>query len=95
VPISAIANFKRIKGLCKDVGAITDALCSSTALSVDAAGMSVRRTAPLPAFDVADICARTVVAEHLPDKQTIGALCCDHAGMGCRDGAASVCVCVC
>lgn len=67
-----IANFKRVKGLTKELSVVTEALKGSSMLSVDEEGSRVRRTTPLPAYDTSDICRRTVVAEHLPDKPTIG-----------------------
>ena len=67
-----IANFKRVKGLTKELSVVTDALKGSSLLSVDEEGSRVRRTTPLPTYDTTDICRRTVVAEHLPDKPTIG-----------------------
>lgn len=72
VPIKMIACFKRVKGLTKDVAVVTDALKGSALLTVDEEGGRVRRSQPLAAYDVNDICRRTVVAEHLPDKPTIG-----------------------
>jgi hypothetical protein len=68
-----IANFKRVKGLTKELSVVTDALKGSSILTVDEEGSRVRRTTPVPNFDTTDICRRTVVAEHLPDKPTIGA----------------------
>jgi len=53
---------------------VTQALKGSSMLSVDEEGSRVRRTTPLPNYDTTDICRRTVVAEHLPDKPTIGEL---------------------
>lgn len=73
VPLKMIANFKRVKGLTKELSVVTEALKGSSMLSVDEEGGRVRRTTPLPAYDTTDICRRTVVAEHLPDKPTIGA----------------------
>jgi hypothetical protein len=67
-----IANFKRVKALTKDLAAVAEALRGSTLLSVDSEGSRVRRSTPLPTFDVQDITRRTVVVEHLPDKPTIG-----------------------
>lgn len=67
-----IANFKRVKGLTKEVSVVTEALKGSSMLAVDEEGSRVRRTTPLPAYDTTDICRRTLVAEHLPDKPTIG-----------------------
>lgn len=72
VPLKMIANFKRVKGLTKELTVVTEALKGSSMLSVDEEGSRVRRTSPLPAYDTTDICRRTVVAEHLPDKPTIG-----------------------
>lgn len=74
VPLKMIANFKRVKGLTKELSVVTEALKGSSMLSVDEEGSRVRRTTPLPAYDTSDICRRTVVAEHLPDKPTIGEL---------------------
>lgn len=73
VPLKMIANFKRVKGLTKELSVVTDALKGSSILTVDEEGSRVRRTTPVPNFDTTDICRRTVVAEHLPDKPTIGA----------------------
>lgn len=74
VPLKMIANFKRVKGLTKELSVVTQALKGSSMLSVDEEGSRVRRTTPLPNYDTTDICRRTVVAEHLPDKPTIGEL---------------------
>lgn len=71
VPLKMIANFKRVKGLTKELCVVTEALKGSSMLSVDEEGSRVRRTTPLPTYDTDDICKRTVVAEHLPDKPTI------------------------
>lgn len=67
-----VGNFKRVKALTKDLSVVAEALKDSSLLSLDEAGSRVRRCMPLPAFDVTDITRRTVVAEHLPDKPTIG-----------------------
>lgn len=69
-----IANFKRVKALTKDMAVVVEALAGSTLLSLDESASQVRRCTPLPAFDVNDICRRTVVVEHLPVKPTIGGL---------------------
>lgn len=71
VPLKMIANFKRVKGLTKELSVVTEALKGSSMLAVDEEGSRVRRTTPLPTYDTTDICRRTVVAEHLPDKPTI------------------------
>jgi hypothetical protein len=87
VPLKTIANFKRVKGLTKELSVVTEALKGSSQLYVDEEGSRVRRTTPLPAYDTTDICKRTVVAEHLPDKPTIGetvGLCQTHSLMRCH-----------
>eukprot|EP00878_Enallax_costatus_P000770 GHUV01000888.1.p1 GENE.GHUV01000888.1~~GHUV01000888.1.p1 ORF type:complete len:994 (+),score=425.46 GHUV01000888.1:1363-4344(+) len=71
VPLRMIANFKRVKALTKDLGVVAEALKGSTLLSLDESSSCVKRSTPLPAFDVNDIAKRTVVVEHLPDKPTI------------------------
>eukprot|EP00879_Flechtneria_rotunda_P027631 GHRR01029607.1.p1 GENE.GHRR01029607.1~~GHRR01029607.1.p1 ORF type:complete len:185 (+),score=63.44 GHRR01029607.1:447-1001(+) len=72
VSLRMIANFKRVKQLTKDLSVVTEALQPSTVVTLDEAQSCIKRTAPLPAFDVTDITRRTVVVEHLPDKPTIG-----------------------
>ncbi len=72
VSIKAIAAFKRVKGLTKDLDVIANSLKESEHLVVSEDNKKVRRKMPLPEVDVVDIQRRTVVAENFQDTPTIG-----------------------
>ena len=72
VPVRLVASFKRMKALSKDINVIVAALKTSPELELS--GHRVRRKAPLSIIDETEVLSRTVIAENLPDKATIGDL---------------------
>lgn len=72
VPIKAIAAFKRVKALTKDLDVIANSLKASEHLVVSEDNKKVKRKTPLPEVDVMDIQRRTVVAENFQGSPTIG-----------------------
>jgi hypothetical protein len=72
VPIKAIAAFKRVKALTKDLDVIANSLKASEHLVVSEDNRKVKRKTPLPEVDVTDIQRRTVVAENFQGSPTIG-----------------------
>lgn len=62
-----------MKALSKDLNVIVAALKTSPELELS--GHRVRRKAPLSIMDETEVLSRTVIAENLPDKATIGRVC--------------------
>lgn len=71
VAVKVIANYKRVKALCKDIKVVVEAMKHSPALVVSEDDKRVRRREAIPEFDIHDIQRRTVLAEHLPGTPTI------------------------
>ena len=77
MPLKVLAKFNRIKALVGAGGAalpaLAAALAASAALEVSPERSRVRRRAPLPQVAPREALQRTVIAENLPDRLSIGA----------------------
>ncbi|KAJ1275148.1 hypothetical protein BS78_05G114000 [Paspalum vaginatum] len=67
VPITVVANFKKIKALVQNNSMLASALRTSSKLVVSDDGTRVKREQPFTESDLEELQARIVVAENLPD----------------------------
>mmetsp|Transcript_8907 Transcript_8907/g.22026 ORF Transcript_8907/g.22026 Transcript_8907/m.22026 type:complete len:1254 (-) Transcript_8907:769-4530(-) len=71
VPVKLFANFRKVRAMTRDVGAITAALRASRELALSEDEKRVCRRTRVPEYDVEEIQRRTIVVEHLPPSPTI------------------------
>lgn len=71
VPIRVLADFHKMRKLCRSFPTIVAALRTSTELEISPDGKRICRLAPLPEVDLNDIRCRTVITWNLPEKPTI------------------------
>ena len=78
VPLATLCRFNKMKALTRGGDPVPLAAAALRAgcpeVEVDAAGLRVRRTAPLPDVAPLEVAARTCVAENLPPPHTHAAL---------------------